>query len=69
MCRGKVSWRHDVPKELTAKLERKADCQETCTITTFFVVTENGCDSVGHARTSRRPAGCRRGWEVITGRQ
>ena len=24
-------------------------------------VTGNGCDSVGHARTSRRPAGCKRG--------
>ena len=29
----KVFWRYDLPTELTAELKRKADLQETCTIT------------------------------------
>ena len=29
----KAFWRYDLPKELTAELERKADRRETCTIT------------------------------------
>ena len=29
----KIFWRYDLPKEMTAELRRKADCQETCTIT------------------------------------
>ena len=61
----KVLWRHDLPRELTTHLKRKADFGETCTITTNLLVTENGCDSVCYARISRRQAGCGMG-EVTT---
>ena len=33
MSKKKIFWRYDLPTELTAELERKADLQETCTIT------------------------------------
>ena len=33
---NKVSWRYDLPTELTAELKRKTHLQETCTITTIF---------------------------------
>ena len=57
----KLFWKYDLPKERTAELKRNAHCQQTCTITTNLLrAARYGRDSVDHARTSRRQAGCRK---------
>ena len=65
MCREEGIFEVRLTERLTAELERKADCQETCAITINLLrVIGNGCDSVGHARTNRRQDGCGRGSDI-----
>ena len=51
----KLFWRYGLPTELTAEHNKKADLQETGTITTNLleIDTGNGCDCVGDARINR----------------